>query len=101
MDTRPCQANGEYGGPKKLGVCIVMELCEMGDLTAYLKVRALANRYALKNTCARARVMAIADHGTPWIALRVFRVLVLPASNPFRFTFDLAVRLMNDPDSRV
>ena len=36
--TRKCQATEELGGAKKLGVCIVMELCEMGDLTARLKV---------------------------------------------------------------
>ena len=36
---RPHQA--QEGGEKKLAVCIVMELCEMGDLTAYLKVAPL------------------------------------------------------------
>lgn len=41
-------------GKKKLGVCIVMELCEMGDLTAYLKDMRDVKRGVVSETVALA-----------------------------------------------
>jgi serine/threonine protein kinase len=41
-------------GKKKLGVCIVMELCEMGDLTAYLKDMRDVKRGVVSGTVALA-----------------------------------------------
>jgi len=46
------QAYDEGRGPKKLAVCIVMELCEMGDVTAYLKVHRQTDTHT--HTPARA-----------------------------------------------
>eukprot|EP00802_Teleaulax_amphioxeia_P021059 Tamp_21385.p1 GENE.Tamp_21385~~Tamp_21385.p1 ORF type:complete len:366 (-),score=94.77 Tamp_21385:51-1109(-) len=48
------EATEELGGAKKLGVCIVMELCEMGDLTARLKHMRDVQRSAVPETMALA-----------------------------------------------
>ena len=48
-------------GKKKLGVCIVMELCEMGDLTAYLKDMRDVKRGVVSETVALAWIEQVSS----------------------------------------